>query len=197
MLLAWVFWVIFSIVMHELAHGWMAIACGDRTPIEMGHMTWNPVTHMGWMSLILFAAVGIAWGAMPVTPSRLARKYDEALVAVAGPAMNVLLAVVCVAGQVAAADAAAQFFFSGAMLNVVLAVLNMIPIPPFDGGRIVATFAPGFRRLFSGESGAILGLILFVVIFFNASGVIFPMARRAVDTMTDALLAALAAAGVI
>lgn len=54
--------VIFSITLHELAHGWAAIWQGDRTPIETGHMTWNPLVHMGWASLLMFAIVGIAWG---------------------------------------------------------------------------------------------------------------------------------------
>ena len=66
LLISWVVWVIGSIVLHELAHGWAAISRGDRTPIERGHMTWNPLIHMGGMSLLVFAVVGIAWGMMPV-----------------------------------------------------------------------------------------------------------------------------------
>src|SRR5262245_39838763 len=93
-LLAWVFWVIFSIVLHELAHGWTAIRCGDRTPIETGHMTWNPVVHMGQASLVMFALVGIAWGAMPINPANFRGRYDNARVALAGPSMNVLLFVI-------------------------------------------------------------------------------------------------------
>ena len=68
--LGWVFWVIFSICLHELAHGWAAIWQGDRTPRETGHMTMNPMVHMGGASLIVFALVGIAWGLMPTDPSR-------------------------------------------------------------------------------------------------------------------------------
>ena len=55
LLFSWAFWVIFSIVLHELSHGWAAIANGDNTPRELGHMTMNPVVHMGWMSLVFFA----------------------------------------------------------------------------------------------------------------------------------------------
>ena len=90
--IAWAFWIIFSICLHELSHGWAAIALGDRTPIESGHMTFNPLVHMGGMSLVAFALIGIAWGAMPINPARLRGRYAEALVALAGPAMNLVLA---------------------------------------------------------------------------------------------------------
>src|SRR5687768_7769180 len=63
---SWVVIVVGSIVLHELGHGWMAIRLGDRTPLETGHMTWNPVVHMGMYSLVVFALIGIAWGMMPV-----------------------------------------------------------------------------------------------------------------------------------
>lgn len=67
LLLGWIVWVIGSITLHELAHGWAAIRCGDRTPIETGHMTANPIVHMGPMSLIVFGLFGIAWGACRLT----------------------------------------------------------------------------------------------------------------------------------
>ena len=61
-LISWVFWVILSVTLHELAHGVAALWQGDRTPEETGHMTWNPLVHMGQWSLIMFVLVGIAWG---------------------------------------------------------------------------------------------------------------------------------------
>lgn len=96
LLVSWVFWVIVSIVLHELAHGWVAIRLGDRTPIETGRMTWNPLVHMGQTSLIVFALVGIAWGMMPVNPSSLRGRYGDAWVSLAGPAMNLALALVLI-----------------------------------------------------------------------------------------------------
>ena len=68
--LSWAFWVIFSITLHELGHGWAAIRQGDDTPRRFGRMTLNPLVHMGVPSLVMFALIGIAWGAMPVEPSR-------------------------------------------------------------------------------------------------------------------------------
>src|SRR3954447_26147620 len=83
--------VVVSISLHELAHGIVAIWLGDRTPIETGHMTLNPAVHLGPISLICLLLAGIAWGSMPVTPSRLRGRYGDALVAAAGPIMNLLL----------------------------------------------------------------------------------------------------------
>ena len=65
-----VFSIVVSVVLHELAHGVAAIWQGARTPIELGHMTLNPMVHMGGMSLVAAFVIGMAWGAMPVTPHR-------------------------------------------------------------------------------------------------------------------------------
>src|SRR5205823_15045249 len=65
---------------------------GNRTPIHSGHMTLNPVVHMGGFWLVCLVLAGIAWGLMPVDPTRLRGKYSESLVALAGPFCNVLLA---------------------------------------------------------------------------------------------------------
>ena len=62
--LSWAFWVIFSITLHELGHGWAAIRQGDDTPRRLGRMTLNPLVHMGVPSLVMFALIGIAWGAI-------------------------------------------------------------------------------------------------------------------------------------
>ena len=86
--------VIISIVLHELAHGWAAIWQGDDTPRIAGHMTPDPMVHMGGMSLLMLALVGMAFGAMPVNPRNFRSRYGDALVSAAGPAMNFLLAMV-------------------------------------------------------------------------------------------------------
>jgi len=86
--------VIVSIVLHELAHGFAAIRLGDRTPIEHDRMNPNPLVHMGPWSIAALFIAGIAWGAMPIDPTRLRGKYGEAIVAVAGPLTNLLLCLV-------------------------------------------------------------------------------------------------------
>ena len=183
-LVAWVFWVIFSIVLHELGHGWAAIRQGDTTPIETGHMTWNPLVHMGPMSLVMFAMVGIAWGQMPVSPSRFRGRYGDAYVSFAGPAMNLLLFVLCFVGGVLhirlAPPAAEGFIFNlwvflkmGAMLNLALMLLNLLPVPPLDGSRILGDFWPRYHELIQSERGQMFSFIAFVVVFMYAGGRIF------------------------
>lgn len=184
-LVSWVVAVIGSIVLHELAHGWAAISRGDSTPVVTGHMTWNPVVHMGQMSLILFVLVGIANGAMPVDPSRFRGRYAEAFVAAAGPAMNLLIAgvFVVVGGAVEGFQAQlgdplgpnlAMFCFIVVFLNITLALFNLIPVPPLDGWRILGDFVPSYERLFMSENGRWVGLGLFVLVFFFAGRFLFP-----------------------
>lgn len=190
MLVAWVFWIIASIVLHELAHGWSAIKLGDRTPIETGHMTWNPLVHMGPVSLIMFALVGIAWGAMPVNPGRLRGRYGDAIVSAAGPAMNLALFVGCtiVAGVLRSAIGSNPpefmnnfliFFSIGSMLNLALMLFNLLPVPPLDGWRIAASFIPRLNSFFTSEKGAVVALILFAVIFMRAGNILFGFAMQA------------------
>ncbi len=88
-----VFCVTLSIVLHELGHGFAAIQQGDDTPIKTGHMTWNPLVHMGPMGLGLLCVVGIAFGVMPVNPRRFRDQYGDAFVAAAGPLVNAVLGI--------------------------------------------------------------------------------------------------------
>ncbi len=191
-------WVIGSIVLHELAHGWAALRCGDPTPRESGHMTLNPLVHMGQMSLIMFALVGIAWGAMPINPSRMRRggRYAPVLVALAGPMMNVLLFLVAVAltavwiglrngawGTTPLQDPLGQnvyiFLKTGVMLNIVLAIFNMLPVPPLDGFRILSGLVPAVDRLWRTEAAQTGAALLFVIVFFFAGDLIWPVGSRA------------------
>lgn len=200
MLLSWVVWVIGSITLHELSHGWAAIRCGDRTPIESGHMTPNPLVHMGGMSLIVFGLFGFAWGAMPVNPSRFRRAHDDALVAFAGPAMNVSLAfcaavVLTLWNKVAAANSLVgtfdtnltTFLWSGVFLNIALAIFNLMPIPPLDGARILASFSAPYARLMSSEQGRTVGLIGFLAIFWFGGRFLVPVASTAAQVLLDLL----------
>ncbi|XVJ58912.1 MAG: site-2 protease family protein [Tepidisphaera sp.] len=197
LLATWIFWIIFSICLHELGHGWAAIWQGDRTPIDAGHMTWNPFVHMGPMSLLLFALFGFAWGAMPVNPSRFRSRYGDALVAAAGPLMNVILGVFCLAGVAilfrvvssGAVDVSKtfnlfMFFHTGLSLNIFLVMFNLFPVPPLDGSRILGNFVPGFYRLFNGEKGQFVMVFGFAVLYMFASR---PMQRAAWQT-SDALV---------
>lgn len=176
-LISWIFWVIFSITMHELAHGWAAIWQGDRTPIELGHMNGNPLVHMGPHSLLIFALCGIAWGAMPVSPHRFrTRRWGDVYVSAAGPAMNLLIGLVCliiltiwlkfgVPGSNLYRNLSI-FLFYGIGLNFILAPLNLLPIPPLDGSTILAGFSYKARELYRHPQAPMIGMMIFIVVFF-------------------------------
>ena len=146
--------IVVSICLHELGHGFAAIYLGDKTPIQSGHMTWNPVVHMGVPSLIFLALAGIAWGSMPVTPSRLRSSYGEAIVSVAGPCTNFALAIasslfVNLILLFPRPDliGVANFFWLAAYINVFLGLFNLIPIPPLDGFNVFKRFVPQLGKI--------------------------------------------------
>ncbi|TVQ60653.1 MAG: site-2 protease family protein [Phycisphaerales bacterium] len=200
--MSWVAWVIVSITLHELAHGWAAIRRGDTTPIDTGHMSWNPVVHMGLFSLIVFALVGIAWGAMPINPSRIRGRHGDAAVAFAGPLMNLYLAAGCILGRAlweGYAHGLADPFhanistalFVGAFLNLVLFAFNLLPIMPLDGGRILASYHPPYARLMETQGGVFLMLGLFMLVFFFGFQYIFGAAMTMAAVAVDLVLSVL------
>lgn len=186
-LAAWLLWVILSITFHELGHGFAAIRCGDDTPRLTGHMTLDPVRHMGTLSFVMLAVVGIAWGMMPVNPSNFRRRHDDALVALAGPLVNVALVALCLAGAVAArllmsGNAEIYVFvvcFIGLQLNIVLAIFNLMPIPPLDGSRILASYVPSLRAVIYTPQAAVVGLILMLTVGSAMIAPIIGLAMRA------------------
>lgn len=196
--IAWVGWVIVSITLHELGHGWMAIRCGDDVPLRSGHMTLNPVMHIPFpWAWVLFLALGITWGQMPVQPANFRGRHDEAKVALAGPMVNLLLAMLCIVFDVAwltygpigrpvLHHAVHTVVFVGIRLNLVLFLFNLLPVPPLDGSRILANFVPRFGRLWQGQTGAIVGLLAFIVLFRYAGAVIWPAARLASEFCVSA-----------
>jgi Zn-dependent protease len=136
-----------SLVLHELAHAIVATRLGDPTPRQQGRLTLNPIAHLDPLGTALFAITyfssGLLFGwARPVlVDARRFRHPKEgmALVAAAGPATNFLLALVCAAVLVhgnldgRALDVVGDAF----IVNIVLGIFNLIPIPPLDGSRIV------------------------------------------------------------
>lgn len=175
--------VVLSITLHELAHGLVALRLGDPTPKLSGHWTWNPVVHMGAPSLVMLLLFGIAFGAMPVDPTRLRGKRAEALVALAGPASNLALALIgatSLAVWQLAVDGRAdtvllsnlrEFVFVFSVINLALAIFNLIPVPPFDGAHILAGLAPAYGRWLRsvGDPRLFVGVLL--VVFLGLSQV--------------------------
>lgn len=182
----WAFWVILSITLHELGHGVAAIWQGDDTPIKSGHMTMNPLIHMGGFSLLAFAIVGIAWGAMPVNPYHFRnRRFGDALVSLAGPAVNLFLAIITATalgfaihyGNGSNFSRNLNLFLSVApMLNLVLLVLNLVPVPPLDGSRILAGISHSAARFYEKPEVQQFGVIALLLIVFSSGDRVFSVA---------------------
>lgn len=154
--------LIFAITVHEVAHGWMAKRLGDPTAQRLGRLTLNPLKHIDPIGTLLVPGVLLLLGGfvfgwakpVPVTWENLRHpKRDMAIVAAAGPISNLLMAVmwalVAKIGTVAADGsmwAGAPLYYMGVFgisINIVLMVLNLIPLPPLDGGRVAVGLLPG------------------------------------------------------
>ena len=159
----WLIPLVIAIVFHEVSHGLVANALGDPTAKQRGRLTFNPIKHVDPFGTVLLPMVLAVTGApvfgwakpVPVVSQRLRNpRYHMILVALAGPGMNLLLAVVAAilfAGLVAAEPQGLFWVFiiqnllNFMVINVFLAIFNLIPIPPFDGGHVIEGLLP--RRL--------------------------------------------------
>ena len=178
--------LIMSISLHELGHGFAAISQGDDTPRTSGHITMNPVVHMGVHSIFFLAFAGIAWGQMPVNPNKFRNpKWGNVLVSAAGPLTNFLLGIIAMSvinlvryfnwGFISL-----EFFYLIAKFNFALGLFNLIPIPPLDGFHIASEFSNGIRQLGKTQ----IGLALFMILFITGAGrILFDIADFMVRTL--------------
>ncbi|QVL46531.1 MAG: site-2 protease family protein [Methylophilaceae bacterium] len=150
--------IIFAITVHEAAHGYVAKYFGDLTAEKMGRITLNPIKHIDMIGTIILPALtlmlgGILFGWAKPVPVNFANlnnpKKDMLWVAAAGPASNFIMAIVwvLVLKYANSAPESAAFFLLemskvGIMINLVLMVLNLLPLPPLDGGRIAVSLLP-------------------------------------------------------
>ena len=143
--------LIISIVIHELAHGVAALSQGDDTPHQEGHMTINPVVHMGYESLIFLCVAGIAWGSMPVSPHKFRHpRWSDILVSAAGPLSNLVLGSLCITliiatGRNSVPMVSQEFLFMAAQINMMLFLFNLLPIPPLDGFSVCEKLFPALK----------------------------------------------------
>ena len=172
--------IIICLTVHECAHGWAARALGDRTAQRAGRLTLDPMAHIDPVGFICMLIFGFGWARpVPVNVSGFRmknRKLGMALVALAGPASNLLLALICyiitlLLGYKMAGDAMffrtiTMFFSYIASLSVGLGVFNLIPIPPLDGSRVLNAFVPySVQVKLERYQSVILLAVIFVVYF--------------------------------
>jgi len=207
-IVAWALPVLFAITVHEVAHGWVARKLGDPTAMMLGRLTLNPLKHIDPigtvlvpLALMMLGGFIFGWAKpVPVTWENLKNpKRDMALVAVAGPLSNLLMAIGWALIMKLGFTLGNQFAWlawpliymggAGITINAVLMLLNLLPIPPLDGGRVLAGLLPGpwawqlsriepygfmilLALLATGMLGKILGPMLGVVemLLFSLAG---------------------------
>jgi Zn-dependent protease len=190
--------LLFSVVLHELAHGWMALKLGDPTARDQGRLTLNPIPHIDLfgsiviplLSLAAAGSVFIAWAKpVPVNPANFSNpRRDDVLVSAVGPITNLVISFGCTVAVIVLVllgrtmltgdqplleevfDFLKRMFYGGIFLNIVLAVFNLIPVPPLDGSHLLAAVLPAslaarFRSI--GFLGVFALIALMRVPFFN------------------------------
>jgi len=161
-IIIWAIPVIFAITVHEVAHGWVALKLGDRTAQMMGRLTLNPIKHIDPIGTIIVPGLLLMMGGfmfgwakpVPVTYQNLNKpKSDMAWVALAGPASNLVMAflwalvakigLIIVTSGSPIGEPMLYMGVAGVLINTMLMTLNLLPLPPLDGGRILVSLLPG------------------------------------------------------
>ncbi|MGH8455103.1 MAG: site-2 protease family protein [Nevskiales bacterium] len=160
LLAAWAIPILFAITLHEVAHGWVARYFGDDTAARLGRLSLNPIKHVDLVGTVLVPTVmwlfsGFLFGwakPVPVIASRLRHpRQHMAIVAAAGPLVNLAMAILwagvfklalLAGGQGVALQFLTLMAIGGIAINLVLMVLNLLPIPPLDGSRVLNGFLP-------------------------------------------------------
>jgi len=193
--------LIISVVLHEVSHGYMANWLGDPTARLAGRLTLNPLSHIDPVGSVLLPAILVITGSplligyakpVPYNPYNLPGKYDEALVAGAGPAVNIFLALIfSVVIRLFPESSATSLFVLIVYINLLLALFNMIPLPPLDGSKIFSGILPGplarsydsFRASFE-RLGIFSGVLIILLLFYFMFPYFIVVLRGALHLLT-------------
>lgn len=186
MQIAMIFALIFSVIIHEMAHGYAANWLGDPTARLQGRLSANPLVHLDPMMSVILPGILLATGSpilfgaakpVPYNPYNFTnQKWGEAIVAFAGPLANFFIAgvfaiLIRMSDVLMLTETFVMLSFQIILLNIFLAFFNLVPIPPLDGSKILPRFLPyplrmkyeGFRNYF--EQNIALGFALVIVFF--------------------------------
>ena len=149
---AWLVAILFALTVHEFAHALAATMQGDPTAKLMGRLTFNPMAHIDMAGFIALLIVGFGWGKpVPVNPIYFKNKrWGDTIVAFAGPLANfvsiivfgLILKVLLSTTTLGSDNLLIIFLFSVVMINIILGVFNLIPLPPLDGSHILFSILP-------------------------------------------------------
>lgn len=177
-----------AITLHEVGHAWVAYKCGDDTAKRLGRVTLSPIAHLDPLGSLMFvissfAGVGFGWAKpVPVAVERLRHpRRDDILVSLAGVTANLLQAIawsvlfrlgrVYLTGSLGAAIV--TFCFLGVVVNVVLMVFNLLPIPPLDGSHVALNLLGVHNPYTIARFTGIGSLLLFLLVTTHAFGLLF------------------------
>ena len=174
-----IFILLYSIILHELAHGWVAYKLGDSTPKLAGRLTFNPLAHIDLIGtiilpifLLIISKGNIALGfakPVPINPYNFKNpKKDVMWTGVAGPLANILLALFFI--LLIKLDINSSFLYMifsyGIFINLLLAIFNLLPIPPLDGSKVVASFLTP-RGAYLYLKSEIIGIIAIFILIYS------------------------------
>jgi len=209
-IIVWILAFVVAITVHEAAHAWMADKLGDPTPRLMGRLSLNPIVHYDpvgttlLLVLVLMRALGIpvipfGW-AKPVVfdPYNLKNpRRDAALISLAGPLSNITLAVILsILLRISLSPFSPYLFLSGILipiiiLNVILALFNLVPVHPLDGGKILVGLLPAKEarevEIFLRQYGTII-LFLLIIPVFGGTSPVFVILQPALNFLLSILI---------
>ena len=181
--LVWAISLISAVTVHEFAHAWTAVKLGDPTPKLQGRLTLNPLAHLDPIGTLMLLLVRFGWG-KPVQfdPFNLENpRRDSAIISLAGPTSNLILAsVLSIIYRIAILPASPFGILAGfippfIMLNVVLAVFNLIPVHPLDGGKILVGLLPPKDAAMVDVFMTKYGIFILLILIFPVLGGVSPV----------------------
>ena len=170
--------LLYSVIAHEVAHGWIAYLFGDETARRYGRLTLNPAAHLDPTGTIMLFVVGFGWARpVPVNYYRLRNsRFGMMSVALAGCATNILIATIAIFLLQLPSISTSRTFLTMltilARINIILGAFNLIPVPPLDGSKILMSFLPDdAQRSFA----RIEPYGFFILVFFLFTGLLKPV----------------------
>lgn len=192
--------VLIAITFHEFAHGYAAYKLGDDTAKNQGRLSLNPVAHLDPIGTVLLLVAGFGWGKpVEVNPRNYTRKMSmekgEAIVSIAGPLMNFIIAIICTLIYCAMYKFASLTFLSSTVgyvillllsstisINIGLGIFNLIPLPPLDGSKVIMPFLPYKAKEFFVNNEQIFYIVFILLWVTGMAGTIITPAIRGVST---------------